>query len=852
MTTDNNINNNLLSIPENTDSAIEMLSDGSLLVDLDATEEDSEFLEINYKEGHYENLVSKIDDEELEDLSFKVLKDVEDAEQSREDWISSLDMGLDMMGIKLEEKNSPFVGACSAHHPLLMENAVKFQSKASSELLPASGPVETKIFGEESYEREQQAIRIKEHMNYQILEEMTEYYPDTEKMLLYIALIGSGFKKVYYDENLERPASEFIPADQFIVPNNASDLQRAPYYAHKLYITKHELNEMFASGFYEKPENLGEPQKPKLNSVQEKTNHLEGMEVHLGDEDKVYTLYEVHCHLYLDSLNGDNDEREGAKEYELASPYIITIDADSETILGIRRNWKESDEKRNKIVRFVHYGFVPGFGFYCYGLIHLLGNLQLSLTSSLRSLVDAGQFANLQGGFKLKGVRIVDNDDPIAPGEFKEVESSIQDINKAIMRLPFGEPSQVLYQMLEFLDRKGQQFADQTQAVVADSTNYGPVGTTLALLDASTKFFAAVHKRLHSSQKQELRLIAQINAESLKEDGRYNKSNPTMAVTRKDYDSTIDVIPVSDPNISSNAQRIAKAQTVFEMARQTPEHFDMREIMKHVLINMDYDNVEKLLPPKEEAQPNDALTDIQLASEGKPIKAFEGQDHQSHIKLKMAFLQDPYSGGSPLMAKTKAIIESNIQEHLFLEFKERVKAMSQQGQTQVDPMTGQQDGQADAQAAQQVAQMNAQKAQQEAEKAKGENDKTGQAALLLAQAEMLKAQSDKMSEEFEVKHKIAQFELDKEKLELEKLKEIGKLVALDTKIAGDIDKIVVTKGLDAQLEQLKISLQGLNKEKLEVVKADMKASEHQSTKTLEHLLNEAKSKSEKQNKNKEE
>jgi hypothetical protein len=703
-----------------------------------------------------------------------------------------------------------------------MENAVKFQSKASAELLPSDGPVETKVFGETSVERENQAIRIKNHMNYQILEEMSEYYPDTEKMLLYISLIGSGFKKVYYDDNLERPVCEFVPADQFIVPNNASDLQRAPYFAHKLYVSKHELNDMFARGFYERPESLGEPQKPKLSAVQEKASKLEGMEVSLGNEDKVYTLYEMHCHLHIESLNGDNDEREGSKEYELASPYIITVEEDSQKVLGIRRNWKESDEKRNKLIRFSHYGFVPGFGFYCYGLIHLLGNLQLSLTSSLRSLVDAGQFANLQGGFKLKGVRVVDNDDPIAPGEFKEIEAGVQDINKAIMRLPFGEPSQVLYQMLEFLDRKGQQFADQTQAVVADSTNYGPVGTTMALLDASTKFFSAVHKRLHAAQKHELRLIAQINAETLKEDSKYNTSNPTMAVTKKDYDSRVDVVPVSDPNISSNAQRITKAQAVFEMARQAPEQFDMREILKHVLVNMDYDNVEKLLPEPEQAQPQDPLTDIQLAVNGKPIKAFEGQDHQSHVQLKQAFLSDPYSGGSQILASARAILEANIQEHLFMQFKEQVQATGAEG--------------GEAQAAQQVAQMNAQKAQAEAEQAAQQGDKTDEAAMLLAEAEMINAQSDHMKEQFDIKHKIAQYELDKEKLELEKLKEIGKMIALDAKIAGDIEKLIVTKGLDAQLDIMKDSLERVNDEKMEVLKADLKVNAERSLKATEKIL----------------
>jgi hypothetical protein len=387
MTTDNRMNVNL---GEEQPSPVTVLENGDIEIDLDLDTEDpagSRFLEVEFKEGHYENLAERLDDDELMEIAKYVYDCTEDAKESREGWMKTLDMSLDMMGIKVEEKNTPFVGACSAHHPLLMENAVKFQSKASAELLPASGPVEVKVLGEESTQREDQAIRVKEHMNYQVTEQMTEFYPDSEKMLLYVALIGSGFKKTYYDSELERPVSEFIPADQFIVPNNASDLHRAPYYTHELYVTKNELNKMFASGFYERPETLGEPQQRQLNEVQEKTSQLEGIEVNLGDEDKVYTLYEMHCNYHLDSI--DDDDRENAQEYDLASPYIITIDKDSQTVLGVRRNWREGDEKRKKLLRFTHYGFVPGFGFYHYGLLHLLGNLQLSLTSSLRSLVDA-------------------------------------------------------------------------------------------------------------------------------------------------------------------------------------------------------------------------------------------------------------------------------------------------------------------------------------------------------------------------------------------------------------------------------------------------------------------------------
>jgi hypothetical protein len=788
MTTDNKIINN---IPNDVDEAIEVLDDGSVAVDLsEPMDETSLSPEANYKTGHYVNLVDQIHEDDLFDIGQDVAKAVEEDEASRSDWMKNLDMGLDLTGIKLEEKNSPFKGACSAHHPLMLESAVKFQSKASAELLPANGPVEVKILGEHSTEREEHAIRVKKHMNYQVTEEMTEFYTDTEKLLLYVALIGSGFKKTYYDGQLERPVSEFVPADQFIVPNNASDLERAPRYTHKLYMTKNELNQQFANEFFVKPENLPDPKEPEITDVQRKTNQLEGIEINLGDEDKVYTLYEQHTYLHIPEF----DDREGSEEFELASPYIVTVDATSKAVIGLRRNWREGDEKRKKLMKFTHFGFVPGFGFYHYGFLQLLGNLQLSLTSSLRALVDAGQFSNLQGGFKLKGVRIVDDGDPIAPGQFKEVEAGVQDISKAIMRLPFGEPSQTLYQMLEFLDRKGQKFADSTEQVIADSSNYGPVGTTLALLDASTKFFSAIHKRLHNSQKQELKIIAQINSETLKQDNKYSKYNPSKAVTRKDYDERVDVVPVSDPNISSNAHRMTKAQAILDIALKTPEQHNMREVLKHVYTNFNYDNVDTLLPPPEEAQESDPLTDIQTAISGKPIQAFPGQDHQSHITIKQAFLQDPLSGGSELMRASQPAVQANIQEHMLMQFQESMGAIAGEGIENPEIQ---------AQAAQQIAQQNQAQLEAQMQQQQANDDKTDEAAMLLAQAEAENALTEKKKQEFDAELAAARLELDKEKLELDKMKEVSKLVAVDTKIAADMQKLVTTKSLDTMIEGLR-------------------------------------------------
>jgi len=794
--------------------------DGSVTVSFsDAADEELEggLGEYDIKDEHYGNLVKKItDDQQLKALGALVITNTSADENSRSDWMRTVKFGLDLIGVKVEEKNTPFQGACSAQHPLLMESAVKFQSKASNELLPAAGPVKVSILGDCTQDKEQQANRVKAHMNYQIVEEMTEFYTDSERMLLYVPLVGSGFKKTYYNSHLERPCSEFVPADQFIVPNSASDLQRADRYTHILYKTDYELEADYAAGLYTKPEDgLGIPSSPKLTDVAKKVNELIGITIGIGDRDKVYTLYEHHIMLHIEGLDGQ--EGKDKTKYKLASPYILTVDAASGKLIGLRRNWKKEDKKRKKKVQFTHYCFVPSFNFYGFGFLHLLGNLQLSLTASLRSLVDAGQFATLQGGFKLKGVRIVDDGSPIHPGQFKEIESSVQDINKAIMNLPFKEPSNVLFQMLEFLDQKGQQFADQTDAVVSDSTNYGPVGTTMALLEASAKFFSAIHKRLHQSLKNELKMIADINAETLPDNLEYNIENATMKITREDYSGSCSVVPVSDPNIPSSAHRMAKAQALLTMAQQAPPGlYDMREINRHVLINMDYENIDKLMPLPTQTQPQDPLTDLQSVVAGKPIKAFPGQDHKAHIAIKQAFMQDPMSGQNPMMQKASVQIQANIQEHMMAQFIEQIQATVQAGQqqdggqTQANaasaPAMGNQNQEQPAaapdpmvQAAQQVAQINQQILKNQATPPPQPKD---QAALMLAQAEQQDTQTKAKAQDFNQVHKTAELELKKEALQIQKAQVVSQHVLADKKQKGDIDKIVTTKGLDSMIQAM--------------------------------------------------
>jgi hypothetical protein len=810
--------------------------DGELAFDAEPDEQ----VGSDEEQDHYRNLVDDLEDDQLYELGFRTSDAFESDERSRSDWMRTTELGLNLTGVKLEERSTPFEGACSAQHPLLMEAAVKFQSKASNELLPANGPVKTFVKGDATIEKEEQANRVKAHMNYQILEEMTEFYPDAERMLLYVALVGSGFKKTYYNKELKRPCSEFIPADQFVVPNSAPDLFRADRYTHVLYKTEYEIEECFASGFYKKPERgWGIAQSPRETPVQKKTQELMGTKTGLNERDKVYTLLEQHVMLHIEGL----DEREGKEEYALASPYIVTVDNATKSVIGLRRNWKPNDPARQKRLPFSHYQLVPSFGFYGFGFLHLLGNLQLTLTSAMRSLVDAGQFANLQGGFKLKGTRIVDDGSPISPGQFKELEAMVQDVNKAIMPLPFKEPSNVLFEMLQFIQAAGQKFADSTESVIADSVNYGPVGTTMALLDASTKFFSAIHKRLHAALKHELRQIAEINSETLGDDIEYNIQGESMNISRADYGPIVAIIPVSDPNISSNAHRMTKAQTIMQAAQQAPQLHDMREIYRQFYVAMDFENVDKIMPPPQQAQPQDPMSDILMAQQGKPIQAFPGQDHKSHIALKQAFLQDPSSGASPMMQKVAMQVQANVQEHMVLQFKEQVMAQlqlsgqqqqPQQGQQQqsgpTDPQAAQaQQDQAMAQAAQQVAQLNQKNLQQQVAQQSSVSPARDQAALVTAQAraDEVKIRAHKAIKEDH--YKDSELKLKAGKLALDHLRITKDEHNKDKDRSSKLDQIVATKGLDALIQQNSQHIQGRQNQSDNMQKAQLERAnnEHQ-------------------------
>ena len=776
---------NVIQIPnkvEDTDATFEVEPDGGVVVDFTQTTVEMEAEEPT-KEW-YGNLVDTLNEEELQEISSNVIDNYSADKDSRAEWESMFERGFDLLGLKIEDASEPFEGACTAVHPMLIESAVKFQSKAIQELFPPNGPVKTQIIGKSTAEREQQANRVKDFMNYQVTEQMPEYFDEFERMLFHLPLIGSAFKKVYYDATLKRPVSEFIPIDQFYVSYYASNLRKADRYTHVIYRNPVDLARDMRSGVYREID-LPEATNPNPTSLSSKMDTILGLSP-TQDSDPQYTLLEQHCYLEI--------------EEDYALPYIITVEEQSKEILSIRRNYQKDDKKQEKISHFVHYRFVPGFGFYGFGLMHFLGNLTMTATAAMRSLVDAGQFANLPGGFKAKGVRLVGDNEPISPGEFKEIEATGVDLSKAIIPLPYKEPSSTLFQMLGFVTQAGQKFADSTEQIVSDAASYGPVGTTMALLEASSKFFSSIHKRLHHSQREEFKILARIDYDYLPMEYPYEVPFAEQSVFKKDFDGRVDVIPVSDPNIPSNAHRMMIAQMALQMAQQSPPGmFNIEELNRTILNAANMPNLEKILPPKKKPQPMDPVSDIMSATKGIPIAAFAGQNHDAHIQTKMAYLQDPMNGANPIMARIKPILEANIQEHSVMKYQEQISGVTK--------MAGQQNPQAVemamAQAAQQV--LNANQAMGMAQSPEQQMVALEQAKVEL-EKEKLKMSSAKNS---------AEAALESQKLEIEEMK-----LLKDSAVAGQTAMMKKQKGdMDRASKETMKSLDLLTK----TVIADQKA-----------------------------
>ena len=745
-----------IGVEEESTTSIEEDGEGGVIVDFGSEETVVEEDAIGLGEW-YDDICGDMDDSDLDDIATQVYDNYQSDKESRGEWEDMFERGFDLLGLKLQDATEPFEGACTAVHPLLIESTVKFQSKASQELFPASGPVKTQIIGKQTPDREMQANRVKDFMNYQLTEQMTEYFDEFERMLFHLPLIGSAFKKIYYDANLKRPVSEFIPIDQFYVSFYASDLRRADRYTHVIYRSPNDLKRDIAAGIYNEID-LPQAGIPEQSAMEEKMNTILGFSPS-SDNDPQYLLLEQHCYLDLPEPYNDPDG--------VALPYIVTVEERSKKVLSIRRNYNQDDPNREKKLHFTHYRFVPGFGFYGFGLIHFLGNLTMTATAAMRALVDAGQFANLPGGFKAKGVRVVGDNDPIAPGEFKEVESTGIDLSKAIVPLPYKEPSSTLYQMLTFVAAAGQKFADSSEQIISDNASYGPVGTTMALLEASSKFFSAVHKRLHKSQKDEFRLLASIDYEYLPSKYPYEIPNADQQIFRKDFDGRVDVLPVSDPNIPSNAHRMMMGQMALQLAQNSPPGmFNLEALNRTILNSANMPNVEEILPPKQQPQKLDPVSDIMAATKGLPIAAFPGQDHDAHIQVKMAYLQDPANGANPIMERIAPIIQANIQEHSVMKYQEQMSGMTQQlAQGAQDPAVIEQ---AMAQAAQQVMQANQMAAQGMGQSVEQQTIQLQQSQLML---EKEKLSADTMKDSAEMALKNRELNLKEDQLKVQAYKD---------------------------------------------------------------------------------
>ena len=618
-------------------------------------------------DGFNDNLAEEMDDDLLQNLASDLIEDYEGDLSARRDWLDTYVDGLDLLGLKLEDRSEPWEGACNVFHPLLTETLVKFQAETMTETFPAAGPVKTQIIGKETEEKIDAAQRVQDDMNYQLTEKMVEYRPEHERMLWGLGLAGNAFKKVYYDPSLERQVSMYIPAEDIVVPYGASSLATAERVTHVMRKTGNELKKLQVGEFY-RDVDLGEPSHD-LEEVEKKIAEKMGFN---ATTDNRFKLLEMHVDL---DLEGYEDEDDGEKT-GIALPYVVTIERSTQTILAIRRNWNPDDNTKQKRQHFVHYGYIPGFGFYHFGLIHLIGAFAKSGTMLLRQLVDAGTLSNLPGGFKTRGLRIKGDDTPIAPAEFRDVDVPSGTIRDNILPLPYKEPSQVLNQLMNQIIEEGRRFASAADLKVSDMSANAPVGTTLAILERTLKVMSAVQARIHYAMRQEFRLLKSIIRDYTDDEYTYDPIDGTPGVKKSDYDS-VDVIPVSDPNAATMSQKVVQYQAVMQMAAANPQIFDLVELNRQMLDVLGIKNAEKLIPSDKDVKAADPVTENMNIINMKPVKAFAYQDHEAHITTHMSFRDDPkirqMVGQNPQAGAMLSAMEAHIAEHLAFEYKRQME-----------------------------------------------------------------------------------------------------------------------------------------------------------------------------------
>lgn len=679
---------------------------GDIEIELGPKKEDEEDFDANLAEYMDASVLQSLANDLVDDFT----KDIMD----RKEWIQTYVDGLKLLGLKYEERTEPWSGACGVFHPMLTESVVRFQSEAMMETFPAQGPVKTHIIGKDSIEVQESSARVKEDMNYQLTEVMQEYRPEHEKLLWNLPLAGSAFKKVYYDPSLGRQVAMFIPAEDIVVPYGAPNLERAERITHVMRKTENEIAKLQEAGFYI-DEDLGEPSS-ELDDVEKQKAQEMGMS---AIQDNRYRILEMHVDLDLKGFEHTNKRGEPTG---IALPYVVTVEKGTRTILAIRRNWFEDDKLHIKRQHFVHYQYIPGFGFYGYGLIHLIGGYAKSATMLMRQLVDAGTLSNLPGGLKARGLRIKGDDTPIAPGEFRDVDVPSGAIRDNILPLPYKEPSQVLMGLFNQIVAEGRAFASSGDMKVSDMSSQAPVGTTLAILERTLKVMTAVQSRLHYAMKQEFKLLKAIIADYTPEEYSYEPIEGSRRAKKSDYDA-VDVIPVSDPNAATMAQKIVTYQAVFQLAQSAPQIYNLPMLHRQMIEVLGIKNAAKLVPIEDDAIPTDPVQENQNLLTGKPVKAFIEQDHQAHIAVHMSAMQNPklaaMIGQNPQAQAIQAAAMAHLNEHIAFEYRKQVEQQmgmllpTEEQTKNMSPEVAAQVAQAAAQASQALLQRDMQQAQQQ-------------------------------------------------------------------------------------------------------------------------------------------
>jgi hypothetical protein len=739
---------------EDPESVSITVGDMEIIIDPDAMD-DEEFSQ---------NLAEELPDKYMEELASDLLEDFSNDVNSRKDWLETYVDGLELLGLKIEQRSEPWEGACAVYHPLLSEALVKFQAETMMETFPAAGPVKTSIIGKETDECLEAAARVQENMNYQLMDMMPEYRPEHERMLWGLGLAGNAFKKVYYDPALERQVSLFVPAEDMVVPYGASNLETAQRITHVMRKTEQEVHNLQQMGFYRDVE-LGEPNYD-LDEVEKKIAEQMGFDATNDDRFKILEM-----NVDLD-LEGYEDEDDGEKT-GIARPYIVTIDKGTSEILSIRRNWNQFDEKKKRREHFVHYGYIPGFGFYCFGLIHLIGGFAKSGTMLLRQLVDAGTLSNLPGGFKARGLRIKGDDTPIGPGEWRDVDAPSGTIRDNLMPLPYKEPSQVLALLMDKIIEEGRRFASAADMKVSDMSANSPVGSTLAILERTLKVMSAVNARIYYSMKKEFGLLKNIIRDYTDPHYKYDPESGTPGAKQDDYNK-VNLIPVADPNAATMAQKVVQYQAVMQMAQQNPAIYDLVELNRQMLDVLGVKNANKLIPKSDDAKPEDPVSENMNILNSKPVKAFIYQDHEAHIMVHMSFARDPkireLVGQSGKAQSVQAALESHVAEHVAFEYRRQIEEQLGSAlpppHAEMDETTELGIARLSAQAAQKLLQKDQQEAQAQQNEA-AQKDPILQMQQQELQIKQMEAQAKAQKMQADTQLDIAKLELEKAKLEAE-------------------------------------------------------------------------------------